>query len=105
VKHLYIIRFCARPDPNSLNFEEFGGAFINAFIDAPTESDAIAIAQYKILKSGWIIESVDEISFQCRDDYADDDEGLKYFEQALIEKEIIVEFTWPIDPQEGEIIN
>jgi hypothetical protein len=105
LRSLFVITYRARPRPDSAEYAESGGAYVNAFIDAFSEADAHTAAQASIADAGWIVEELDEVSFVDRTDYADDDPDLEYFEQALIDGEVLVFHTWPNEPQDEDIVH
>ena len=102
---LYFFTYLARPKMGSESFESYGGAYVNCWIDAPSEAEAAERASTAISRSGWDIESLEHSSLVTREAYADDDEGLRHFEQALIDKEFYVFHTWPPGPQENDSVD
>jgi hypothetical protein len=102
VKRLFVITFTARPGDNTPASLESGGAYINAWVDASTREEALDRAQRGIRDAEWIVESVEDVALLSRADYEGDHTGLQYFDQALIDKEVLVFHTWPVEPQEGD---
>ena len=96
---LYFFTYLARPKSGSESSESYGGAYVNCWIDAESDAQATERASTAISRAGWAVESLEHSSVVTRKDYADDDEGLQYFEKALIDKEVYVFHTWPPDPQ------
>ena len=96
---LYFFTYLARPKAGSENSESYGGAYVNCWIDAESDARAAECASTAISRAGWAVESLEQYSVVTRKDYADDDEGLQHFDQALIDKEVYVFHTWPPDPQ------
>ena len=95
---LYFFTYLARPKSGSESFESYGGAYVNCWIDADSEAQAAERASTAISQAGWVVESLEHSSVVTQEDYADDDEGLHHFEQALIEKELYVFHAWPSSP-------
>jgi len=95
---LYFLTYLSRPKAGSESFESYGGAYINCWIDAGSEAQAEERSSTGISQAGWLVESLEYSSVVTREAYADDDVGLQYFEQALIDKEVYVFHTWPLDP-------
>lgn len=104
-ERLFLITFTARPGENTEAFRQVGGAYVNAWIDAVSEAEALERAQREIRDEGWVIESIDSQAVVCRSDYEDGDPNLMYFDQALIDKEVLVFNTWPVDRQEDDFIH
>jgi hypothetical protein len=102
---LYFLTYLARPKVGSESFESYDGAYINCWINAESEAQAAGHASASIARAGWVVESLEQSSIVTREDYADDNEGLQYFEQALIDKELYVFHTWPSSPQEDDSVD
>jgi C4-dicarboxylate-specific signal transduction histidine kinase len=83
--------------PDTDNFAVSSGAYVNAWVEATSERQALAVASREVKEAGWRIESLEAVHPTVRDDYADDDSGLEYFEQALIDGIVLVFHSW----QEG----
>jgi len=80
--------------PGSDSFATCSGAAVNAWVVAPTEQQALAIASQEIRDAGWCIESIEAVFTITRDNYSDDPTGLEYFEQALVDGVVLVFHTW-----------
>lgn len=65
-------------------------AFIGCWIDRETEEAAIEDATAFILEEPWIIEGVESVAEVTAEDYQDDPENLEYYEQALVDKNVVV---------------
>ena len=50
----------ARPEPGTEAFAESGGAYVKAWIDAPTPKEATERAVEQIREAGWIVETPGE---------------------------------------------
>jgi hypothetical protein len=105
MKKLFVIKITARPRENTPAFREFGGAHVVAWIDAPSEHLALERAQREVRESGWMVERVDAVALLQRSDYEEDDPSVEYFDQALIDKEVLVFHAWPVEPQEGDPVH
>jgi hypothetical protein len=93
------------PAPNSSNFIEAGGAFVNCWVKSSSEKSAAKIAQSAIRNDGWDIITVDETFVAERERYLDIPESLELFEQAEIDGEAYLFDTWPPEPQEDDTIH
>ena len=105
MKTLFLITLVARPRENTDAFRESGGAYVNAWIDAASENQALEQAQREVRDAGWTVESVDDVALVQRTDYEEDDPSLEYFDQALLDKEVLVFHTWPVDPQDDDPVH
>jgi hypothetical protein len=96
-RSLYIVRYEVLPLPGTENFVRSSGAFANVWTEASSEQQALDIASREVQGAGWRIESLEAVRPVTREDYADEDSGLEYFEQALVDGIVLVFHTW----QEG----
>jgi hypothetical protein len=94
---LYVVRYEVQLLPGTDNFTVNSSAFANVWVEATSEQQALAVASGEVQDAGWLIESLESVHPNVREDYADDDSGLEYFEQALIDGIVLVFHTW----QEG----
>jgi hypothetical protein len=95
---MYFFTFHAVPGPKCPDSENFGGAFVNCWIDQEACSKALAVAKHWIEeRQGWIITATVESKIVERTEYEDNSEGRRYFEQALIDKEVFVVHRYPAD--------
>jgi hypothetical protein len=94
---LYVVRYEVQPLPGTDNFAHSSGAFVNVWTEAASEQQALAVAAREVQDAEWRIESLEAVHPTVREDYADDDSGLEYFEQALIDGIVLVFHSW----QEG----
>ena len=90
-----MITFTGHPLEDSQESETLAGGYINAWIDAQSESEGLTRARRLIEECAWIVDSVESVAYLCRLDYRDGDEGLEYFDQAIIDGEVLVFHTWP----------
>ena len=93
------------PAPDSSNFIEAGGAFVNCWIKSNSEERASEIAQSAIQSDGWDIIAVDETFIAEKEIYVEFPESLELFEQAEIDGEAYLFNTWPPEPQENDTIH
>ncbi len=93
------------PAPNSSNFSEAGGAFVNCWVKSNSEERAAEIALSAIRNDGWDIITVDDTFIAERERYSDVPESLELFEQAEIDGEAYLFNTWPPEPQEDDTIH
>lgn len=86
--------FLAKPLPDSPEFADTGGAFINAWVAHPDEAIAEQIARDAITDELWSVERIEEQAAVSRTEYADAPD-LEYFEQALAVGHCLLFHTWP----------
>ena len=65
-------------------------------------SQAEARAAELIREYGWEIEALEDGAIVTSQDYSEDDENREFYEQALMEQEVLVFNTWPRDGEEDE---
>jgi len=65
-------------------------AYASCWMNYPTRDDAYARAKVLIADLGWHVEAVLEDHALTGSSYSPDDEGLRYYEQALLDDEVIV---------------
>jgi hypothetical protein len=105
VKKLFLVTLVARPREHTHAFREFSGAYVNAWIDAPSKDQALDRAQREVSDSGWTVETVESVAAVQRTDYQEGDPALEYFDQALTDREVVVFHTWPVNPQEDDLVH
>jgi hypothetical protein len=94
---IFVVTVEASPLPGTDGFFKFGGAYINVYTASKTESDAIAIATTEVREAGWHLDAIDEVNLVTRGDLRDTDNGLEYFEQALLDGIVVVVHTFSPD--------
>lgn len=105
---LFLITIEARPKPDSVEFGEVGGAFVNCWVDADDLRTAERRAVALIQENGWQPHRFDDCEMVTRATYIDrklTDDGLDLREivkQAFIDGEVCVFNTWPVDVPDAE---
>jgi hypothetical protein len=95
---MYFFTFHAVPGPNCPDAAKSGGAFVNCWIDQETWAKALAAAKHSIEeRHGWIITTTEESKIVEPAEYEENREGLRYYQQALIDKEVFVFHRYPAD--------
>lgn len=106
---MYLFTFLAVPTPDAKEFHEAGGAYVSCWIQSDDRGDrgdrdvAEERAKELIEEYGWDVEALEEGAIVSGDDYPPDDEDRQFYEQALIEREVLVFNTWPRGEEAGEI--
>ena len=86
--------FDAVPRPNARTSPNAACANVGCWIDRPTLEEAIAVARSMIANEGWIVGDLKEAQVVNESDYPASAPGRSYFQQALIDKEVIVFCTY-----------
>jgi hypothetical protein len=85
----------AAQDPTYAHKEQYGGATVGCWIKNQTKKNACLIAKGWIEDHGWVALSLEDPHPVSEEDYGEESEYRRYFEQALIDEEVFVFFTSP----------
>ena len=96
---MYFLTYHGQSKSESQENKDIGGAYINCWIESDDIHEADNIARQEIEQMSWNILSRDEACEINRTDYKDNDEGLRNYEQALIDKIVYVFHIYPIDEE------
>lgn len=99
---MHFFTFLAVPTPDAKEFHEAGGAYVNCWIQEEDRERAQESATDLIQEYGWTVESLEEAGTVTGDDYSLEDEDRQFYEQALMEGEVLVFNTWPRGDEEGD---
>lgn len=102
---MYFFTFLSQPTPDAQEFAESGGAYVNCWIRNDDRDQAQARAAELIRDYGWTVDALEDSGTVSSEDYRDDDEDREFYEQALVEGEVLVFNTWPRgdgDDEDGE---
>ena len=108
---MYFFTFQASPTPDAKELHTAGGAYVSCWIQHSDRHAAEQRARDLIQEYGWEVEELEEGAIVSSADYDRDDEDREFYEQALVEREVLVFNTWPIgegeedderDEEEGE---
>ncbi|HYO16520.1 MAG TPA: hypothetical protein VE685_25260 [Thermoanaerobaculia bacterium] len=98
---MFFLTFLAVPTPDAKEYLEAGGAYVNCWIQSPDRFQAEERARELIREYGWQVEALEEGAIVTSESYDEDEEDREFFEQALVEREVLVFNTWP-PGEEGE---
>ena len=98
---MYFFSIHGVPGPNNPDSVTVGGAFINCYINHATLDLAESIARKSIEEAGWQIVAIEESKIVNSSSFEEDSDGMKYYEQALVDKEVFAYFTYPGDGPEN----
>ena len=101
---MFFYTFLAVPTPDAKEFQDSGGAYVNCWIrsDGGDRYQAEERAKDLIQEYGWSVEALEEGAIVSSGSYNDDDEDREFFEQALVEGEVLVFNTWPRGDEDEE---
>jgi hypothetical protein len=83
----------AFPNPTSTEAERYGGGMVSCWIQRDEIDEAVSVARRMIAERGWHSQDVKDSRFCTRDEFPE--ESRRYFDQALIDHEVLVFFTYP----------
>ncbi|HWM91269.1 MAG TPA: hypothetical protein VN493_10920 [Thermoanaerobaculia bacterium] len=92
---IYYFTFLASPTPKAGELADAGGAYVNCWMLNEDRQPAEQRATQLIEEYGWSVEALEEAGTVTSNDYAEDDEDREFYEQALIEREVLVFNVWP----------
>ena len=100
---MYFLLFEATPRRSAKADSAAGGAFVACWIERPTRRRAVADARTLIEAQGWIVGKPDEAYEVDESTYPPGKNGREYFQQALIDKQVLVFHVYPdVDADDGE---
>jgi hypothetical protein len=92
---IYIIKFNCKPKQNVPESKEFGGAFINCWIEATDIDEAFDLAKNLVSETNWkVLKTEDKFEIR-RDDLINDQTGQKNYDQTMKDKWILNIHTYP----------
>jgi hypothetical protein len=94
---VWFVSVSACPEPSSEEFGKCSGAYVNCWLLSTDAETARARALQLCTEYGWRVEFIESCRRVERSDYATDSEAVKYFDQALLDKEVVVFHTWLLE--------
>ena len=91
-----LLQYHARPKEKPVNSDDISGAYINCWINDDNQKEAERRAIKMMDENGWAVLTLDEASSVTSSDYSEDDQQLEYYDQALIDDEVLVVYTYPL---------
>jgi hypothetical protein len=101
LSNMWFLSFTAIPVAPGPDFEKFGGAQINCWLELP-ENRALVRASEMIESCGWRIKSMDASCLVTAADYEHYSDSRRYYDQALIDQEVLAFHTWPNEMEDGK---
>lgn len=99
---MFFFTYLAVPTPDAKEFHDAGGAYVNCWIQGSDRDGAEQRSRDLIQEYGWTVEALEEGAVVTGEAYGHDDEDREFYEQALVEGEVLVFNTWPRQDEEGE---
>ncbi|PSR54089.1 hypothetical protein AHMF7605_11435 [Adhaeribacter arboris] len=96
---MFLLIYHGKPQSQTGDLEDVGGAYIKCWIESENFDQADTTAQQEIEGMGWNVLELDEAFTITREDYSEDLNELEYYEQALIDKEVFLFHTYPIEEE------
>src|SRR5688572_18132384 len=93
---MILLNYHARPVKVSKKPDDIAGAWINCWINSDDVDDATKRALRMMRENGWKEMEIDELFKVERGDYAENENQLRYFDQALLDDEVLVVYTYPL---------
>jgi hypothetical protein len=75
--------------------DNIGGAYVNCFIESESSSHSQEIAKKQLSQLHWEIIELEELTIIDQNTVSE--ENKEYYEQALIDKEVFVFYTYPTE--------
>ena len=94
---IYYIMIEAIPNSNNPERNEFGGAYINCWVKASTQKEALKRAKDYIKNENWMFIKTEDIWEAQRQSYIDLPESLECYDEACKIGLSAIFNTWPID--------
>lgn len=99
---MYFFTFLSQPKPGNDSYSQYGGAYVNCWINSEKQEEAEEIARQCIDGFGWTVEAKEEDHVIYEEDYADSEEGLECYRKAEREGSCFVFHTYPLGPHEDD---
>lgn len=95
---MYYFLFDVRPTSAHPNFTKYGGALVACWIERDIQSQAETIARIWIERENWTIIELREACPITRETQLPG--GMRYFDQAEIDREVFVFYTYPVGTED-----
>ena len=96
---IYYLMLEAIPCHNNPESNEFGGAYINCWVKASTQKEALQRAKEYIKNENWMFIKTEDIWEAQRQSYIDLPDSLECYDEACKNGLSAIFNTWPIDHQ------
>jgi hypothetical protein len=89
------LRYKAHPKKSTAAFQSYGGAHLACWVNVKDPKEARQRAEALIAESDWEIDALEDEHALTREGYEESSDGLQYYDQALIDGEVLVAYTFP----------
>jgi hypothetical protein len=94
---MFFLQYRTTPLPDRLDVAaKYGGAIVDCWIDRETALEAESVAKKMIETQGWQVRETLEVAQTSEEDFAKSAKLRQYYEQAVLDKEVVVFFTYPL---------
>lgn len=93
---IFFFRFEVQPKQTHPRRDQYAGGLVNCWILRDTLSQAEAVARGWIGDEDWRIISKEEAMLMTRENQAEYPAGIEFFEQAEVDREVFVFYTYPV---------
>jgi len=97
---MFYFIFEAQPKPTNPEFGKYAGATVSYWIQRETQAEAAAVAHGWIGDEDWRITAMEYAALITKETQLPD--GMRYFEQAKIDGEVFVFYTFPVGAKNDE---
>ena len=102
---IFYIRYECIPTAESNDYKDTGGAFINCWVKAASIEAAKNMAENAISENQWKVLKLEESFPVTIENYIEEEELLEFYQQAEIDGEVYVYYSWPNEPPEEEQVH
>jgi hypothetical protein len=95
---MFHFRFKAHPKHTNPGFGKYAGATVCCWVHRETQDEAAAVARGWIGDEDWRITAMEYASQITKETQLPD--GMRYYEQAEIDGEVFVFYTWPMNTED-----
>ena len=94
-----------QPLPENQEYQTVGGAYANCFVLAENPKRAMKAAAENFVDNHWRILTLEEgPEIWLRENYLDEPEALRRYDEAVENGECYVFHQWPNDPQDEDVV-
>ncbi len=91
-------RYNVLPGPKHPDVDRVGDTYVNCWVRIKSFAEAKVLAEKNLRDNQWEILELEEMRRDHRSHYRDEPEGLAYYEQAFIDREVYVFYQTPKYP-------
>lgn len=99
---MYFFEIHVTPTKKPVLDHDDAGAFVNCFIVSDSRDNALHTSINLIKENNWEFDQIEDEAIVTQENYQNDEEGGKYFQQALVDGEVLVFYTYPLVDEDEE---